>query len=141
MEPGATTSYLYLLLNDLQLPFILFVGIGVGAAAVVGKFSEMRLHITYSQLGTLRFMYGWSMLPLIGAALFPTAILSIIITRIPSLATVVALAWDCGAVTTGPVTVPILLALGIGAAQQARGLKFVFVRENCFIHVSSLMHI
>ena len=24
------------------------------------------------------------------------------------------LAWDCGAVTTGPVTVPVLIALGIG---------------------------
>jgi hypothetical protein len=29
---------------------------------------------------------------------------------------VVGLAWDCGAVTTGPVTVPLVLALGIGVA-------------------------
>ena len=26
---------------------------------------------------------------------------------------VLGLAWDCGAVTTGPVTVPLVLALGI----------------------------
>lgn len=30
------------------------------------------------------------------------------------LAPLIGLAWDCGAVTTGPVTVPILLSLGIG---------------------------
>ena len=30
------------------------------------------------------------------------------------LAPLIGLAWDCGAVTTGPVTVPILLALGVG---------------------------
>ena len=27
------------------------------------------------------------------------------------------LAWDCGAVTTGPVTVPLVLALGIGVCR------------------------
>ena len=32
----------------------------------------------------------------------------------PELAPLIGLAWDCGAVTTGPVTVPILLSLGIG---------------------------
>jgi hypothetical protein len=32
----------------------------------------------------------------------------------PELAPLIGLAWDCGAVTTGPVTVPILLAIGIG---------------------------
>ncbi len=36
----------------------------------------------------------------------------------PELATIVGLAWDCGAVTTGPVTVPLVLALGIGVANS-----------------------
>lgn len=38
------------------------------------------------------------------------------------LAPLIGLAWDCGAVTTGPVTVPILLALGVGVikGQKAR---------------------
>jgi hypothetical protein len=31
----------------------------------------------------------------------------------------IALAWDCGAVTTGPVTVPLVLSLGIGIASAA----------------------
>ena len=40
----------------------------------------------------------------------------------PELAPLIGLAWDCGAVTTGPVTVPILLSLGVGVikGQKAR---------------------
>jgi hypothetical protein len=37
----------------------------------------------------------------------------------PELAKVLGLAWDAGAVTTGPVTVPLVLALGIGIAAAA----------------------
>ena len=33
----------------------------------------------------------------------------------------VFLAWDCGAVTTGPVTVPLVLALGVGVSADSRG--------------------
>ena len=32
---------------------------------------------------------------------------------------ILGLAWDCGAVTTGPVTVPLVLSLGIGIANAA----------------------
>ncbi|PNH01042.1 hypothetical protein TSOC_013096, partial [Tetrabaena socialis] len=38
----------------------------------------------------------------------------------PDLAPLLGLAWDCGAVTTGPVTVPILLAMGIGVMGSQR---------------------
>ena len=37
----------------------------------------------------------------------------------PGLRTILGLAWDCGAVTTGPVTVPLVLSLGIGIAASA----------------------
>jgi hypothetical protein len=37
----------------------------------------------------------------------------------PQLQKIVGLAWDCGAVTTGPVTVPLVLSLGIGIAAAA----------------------
>ena len=37
----------------------------------------------------------------------------------PNLVHLTGLAWDCGAVTTGPVTVPLVLALGIGIARVA----------------------
>jgi hypothetical protein len=32
---------------------------------------------------------------------------------------VIGLAWDCGAVTTGPVTVPCVIALGVGVVAAA----------------------
>ena len=31
---------------------------------------------------------------------------------------ILGLAWDCGAVTTGPVTVPLVLALGVGVSSD-----------------------
>jgi len=37
----------------------------------------------------------------------------------PELAKALGLAWDTGAVTTGPVTVPLALSLGIGIAAAA----------------------
>jgi hypothetical protein len=37
----------------------------------------------------------------------------------PEIQKVLGLAWDCGAVTTGPVTVPLVLSLGIGIASAA----------------------
>ena len=70
-------------------------------------------------LGTLRFLYGWSLKPLIYLSLAPVLSLSIYAASDPDLRVVVGLAWDAGAVTTGPVTVPLVLALGIGIASAA----------------------
>ncbi len=80
---------------------VLLVGFGVGLAAVIGS---------------MRFLYGWSLKPLIYLSLIPTTILTAICVINPDLRSIVGLAWDCGAVTTGPVTVPLVLALGIGIA-------------------------
>ncbi len=96
--------YLYELLNNRTGTLILCVGIGVGLAAVVG---------------TLRFLYGWSLKPLIYMTLVPTLALTVLIMGDPELSKVLALAWDSGAVTTGPVTVPLVLALGIGITAAA----------------------
>ena len=96
--------YLFTLLNDRAGTTVLLVGLGVGLAAV---------------LGTVRFLRGWSLKPLIFISLTPTLILSIIAFFDPELTKIVGLAWDCGAVTTGPVTVPLVLALGIGVAAAA----------------------
>lgn len=96
--------YLYALLNSWSEVLVLVVGTGVGLAAV---------------LGTLRFLYGWSLKPLIYATLFPTLCLTLWILVNPELAKILGLAWDCGAVTTGPVTVPLVLSLGIGVAAAA----------------------
>jgi phosphomannomutase len=49
----------------------------------------------------------------------------------PYLQPILGVAWDCGAVTTGPVTVPILIALGVSVmkAQRAKQEAFEAVEE------------
>ena len=96
--------YLYALLNEWSDVLVLIIGMGVGLAAV---------------LGTLRFIYGWSMKPFIYCTMVPTLGLTLYIMTDPELSKVLGLAWDCGAVTTGPVTVPLVLSLGIGIASSA----------------------
>jgi len=81
--------YLYTLLNDWAEVMVLAVGIGVGLAAV---------------LGTLRFLYGWSLKPFVYAALLPPILLTMYIHTDPELSKTLGLAWDCGAVTTGPLS-------------------------------------
>lgn len=88
------------LLTEYSGQLVLFVGIGVGIAVMFGM---------------LRFLYDWSLKWLI----YPLVILLVGLTLLATflhedLATIVGLAWDSGAVTTGPVTVPLVLALGIG---------------------------
>jgi hypothetical protein len=80
---------------------VLAVSIGVGVATL---------------LGILMFIHGWSLKKLIYFSLTPTLILTAYCFTDDQLAQVIGLAWDCGAVTTGPVTVPLILSLGIGVA-------------------------
>ena len=96
--------YLYAMLNDWSDVLVLVVRASVGLAVVVG---------------TLRFLYGWSLKPLIYASLPPVLALTVFAAFDPELKKVLGLAWDCGAVTTGPVTVPLVLSLGIGIAAAA----------------------
>ncbi len=93
--------YLWALLNQWTGTLVLCVGMGVGAAAV---------------LGTLRFLNGWSLKPLIYLALIPALSLTVYSMFDDGARTTLGLAWDSGAVTTGPITVPLVLALGIGIA-------------------------
>lgn len=96
--------YLYALLNLYSGYLVLIVGIGVGLAAV---------------LGTTRFIYGWGLKPFIYMTLAPIIALTTYMMSTPELAKVLGLAWDSGAVTTGPVTVPLVLSLGIGIASAS----------------------
>ena len=100
----AKAPYLYALLNEWSLTLVLSVGAGVGLAAAIG---------------TVRFIYGWSLKPLIYITLAPVLLITIFMATDSELSTVLGLAFDCGAVTTGPVTVPLVLALGIGIANAA----------------------
>jgi hypothetical protein len=96
--------YLYALLNFWSTELVLVVGFSVGLAAVIG---------------TLRFLYSWSLKPLIYGSLVPLLALTVYASVDPEIRNVIGLAWDCGAVTTGPVTVPLVLSLGIGIAAAA----------------------
>jgi len=93
---------LFSLLNDFSSQLVTCVGIGVGLAVL---------------LGVLRFFYAWPLkilaIPTVGLLLA----LSLYFSTVPELADILGLAWDCGAVTTGPVTVPLVLALGIGVCR------------------------
>ncbi len=96
--------YLYTLLNNWTGTLVLVVGIGVGLAAV---------------LGTLRFLNGWSLKPMVYLVLVPSIGLTAYCMLSPELSKTLGLAWDCGAVTTGPITVPLVLSLGVGIAAAA----------------------
>ncbi|MGE9297211.1 MAG: DUF1538 domain-containing protein [Puniceicoccales bacterium] len=101
VKPG-DAPLLYSLLNDFAGQLVLSVAVGVGIAVL---------------LGVLRFFRGWPLKRFI----FPLIILLCGLTFYANgnevLAPIIGLAWDCGAVTTGPVTVPLVLALGIGVCR------------------------
>ena len=70
-------------------------------------------------LGMLRFMFGWRLKTLITCIVPVCLLLTLYAMTSPALANVLGLAWDCGGITTGPVTVPLVLAVGIGVAASA----------------------
>lgn len=93
---------LYSLLNDFSGQLVAAVGAGVGLAVL---------------LGVLRFFFAWPLKWLAIPAVLLLLGISLFFSGNPVLADVLGLAWDCGAVTTGPVTVPLVLALGIGVCR------------------------
>lgn len=93
---------LYSLLNDFTFQLVASVGVGVGIAVL---------------LGVLRFLYGWSLKVFIVPLVLILATVTIFAHLNDVLSPIIGLAWDCGAVTTGPVTVPLVLALGIGVCR------------------------
>jgi len=98
----ANAPLLYSLLNDFPDQLVTSVGVGVGFAVL---------------LGVLRFFYGWSLKYLLVPGVSLLLLLTLIANQNPVLQQVLGLAWDCGAVTTGPVTVPLVLALGVGVCR------------------------
>ena len=98
------TSPLHFAQPILPILGCVYVGIGVGIAVM---------------LGVLRFYKSWSLKPFIYAGVLTLSAITLYFQFEPSgtLSPVLGLAWDCGAVTTGPVTVPLVLALGIGVCR------------------------
>ncbi|NQT35353.1 DUF1538 family protein [bacterium] len=95
---------LFLLLNKYANYLVYAVGAGVGIAIMCGM---------------LRFLYNWSLKPFIYVLITGLVGFTIWGYMDPNLRALTGLAWDCGAVTTGPVTVPLVLALGIGICRIA----------------------
>ncbi len=89
------------LLGPYALWLVFAIAGGVGFAVVVGM---------------LRTMFGWRLKTLVLLIVPPTLALTAWCARQPELAPVIGLAWDAGGVTTGPVTVPLVLAVGVGVA-------------------------
>lgn len=97
---------LYKLLNHQATELVLAVGTGVAIAVA---------------LGMLRILYGISLKPFLLVIVPVLLILSVLAEQSTLVAPVLGLAWDCGAITTGPVTVPLVLALGIGVSRMGKG--------------------
>lgn len=94
---------LFLLLNSYAPWLVYSVGAGVGIAVC---------------LGMIRFYYSLSLKPFIYVLVGALCAFTVWASFDPNLRNIVGLAWDCGAVTTGPVTVPLVLALGIGISRM-----------------------
>jgi hypothetical protein len=98
----AEAPLLYSLLHEFSTQIIIAVAIGVGVAVL---------------FGVLRFIYGWQLKYFI----IPLVLLLLAMTfwahNNEIMNPIIGLAWDCGGVTTGPVTVPLVLALGIGVSR------------------------
>ncbi|HPY15829.1 MAG TPA: DUF1538 domain-containing protein [bacterium] len=97
---------LFLLLNRHAGLLVAALGIGVGIAVIAGM---------------LRFMYSISLKPFLYTLIPFLLIISIWGIFDKNILYLTGLAWDCGAVTTGPVTVPLVLALGIGICRSVGG--------------------
>ncbi|MBP7264432.1 MAG: DUF1538 family protein [Spirochaetia bacterium] len=93
---------LYYLLGPGSGTLVWAVATGVGLAVVLGVF---------------RFMYGWSFKPFVLVLIPPLVAASFFFENDPGLRGILGLAWDTGGVTTGPVTVPMVIALGTGVAR------------------------
>ncbi len=96
------TPLLYLLLERHPQTLVIAIGIGVGIAVAFGM---------------IRFYFGLSLKPFVLTIIPVLLIVSAVLSFDENLSTIVALSWDTGAVTTGPVTVPLVLALGIGVSR------------------------
>lgn len=97
---------LHFILNEKSQELVISVGVGVGLAVIIG---------------VLRFLYNWSLKPLIYPIVSVCLVLSAYALFNENFSHILGLAWDCGAVTTGPVTVPLVIALGLGISRVVTG--------------------
>ena len=100
--PAWNAPLLYLLLNRGTSWLVASIAAGVGLSVV---------------LGIYRFMFGWAFKPPVFIIIPVLIVVSIVFDENAILRPVVNLAWDAGGAATGAVTVPIILALGLGVSK------------------------
>jgi len=93
---------LYRLLVQDPMYLTLTISLAVGVAVVIG---------------TARFIFNWSLKPMVLPILGLVILLTLYSARDHNLATAIGLAWDTGAVIVGPVLCPLVLALGLGVSR------------------------
>ncbi len=108
VQGGATLPWraplLFFLLNSGAHLTVAAVALGVGVAVLIGVF---------------RFLRGWSLKPFLFSVIPALLGVSWLAARDPRTAAIIGLAWDSGGITTGPVTVPLVIALGVGVSRIA----------------------
>jgi len=100
--PAWNAPLLFLLLNRGSTWLVAAIAVGVGLSVV---------------LGVYRFMFGWAFKPPVFIIIPIIVAVSCIFDENPVLRPLVNLAWDAGGAATGAVTVPIILALGLGVVK------------------------
>ena len=93
---------LYYLLNEGAHITVGAVATGVGFAVMIGLF---------------RFLKAWNIKFFLFTAMPFLLAISWLASLDPRTVAVLGLAWDSGSVTTGPVTVPLVIALGLGVSR------------------------
>jgi hypothetical protein len=100
--PAWNAPLLYLLLNRGTSWLVAATASGVGLSVA---------------LGIYRFMFGWAFKPPVFIIIPMLVAASVVFDGNAVLRPVVNLAWDAGGAATGAVTVPIILALGLGVSK------------------------
>jgi hypothetical protein len=100
--PPWNAPLLYLLLNRGTSWLVAAIAAGVGLSVA---------------LGVYRFMFGWAFKPPVFIIIPLLVTASYVFDKSDILRPVVNLAWDTGGAATGAVTVPIILALGLGVSK------------------------
>lgn len=83
---------------------VMSIGAGVGMAVAFGM---------------ARFYWGFSLKPFLFFLVPLLLVISAVFAQDENLQHILNLAWDTGGVTTGPVTVPLVLAMGIGISRSS----------------------
>ncbi|MDR1317318.1 MAG: DUF1538 domain-containing protein [Spirochaetales bacterium] len=99
---------LFMLLNSRTDGLVRALSVGMGSAVL---------------MGVLRYYYRFSLKPFLFILMPVILAVSVYAFRDPKTAMIISLAWDAGGVVTGPVTVPLILSLGLGISRTIGGGK------------------